>query len=126
MSQERLTRAFNLAYECLRGKINGGRIHAENEASLQLQFAAILKSVGELLEVNRDEFFSIELEKPVSLTGARATAVATSLLLVRERFRWNSSSSSTASVSTAARTPRCITMPGWPLVSTTMEDGFTL
>lgn len=70
MSQERLTRAFNLAYECLRQKINGGRIHVENEASLQLQFAAILKSVGELLEIHRDEFFSIELEKPVSLTGA--------------------------------------------------------
>lgn len=69
MSQERLTRAFNLAYDCLRQKINGGRIHVENEASLQLQFAAILKSVGELLEVSRDEFFSIELEKPVSLTG---------------------------------------------------------
>jgi hypothetical protein len=70
MSQERLTRAFNLAYECLRRKINGGRIYVENEASLQLQFAAILKSVGELLEVHRDEFFSIELEKPVALTEA--------------------------------------------------------
>ena len=70
MSQERLTRVFNLAYECLRRKINGGRISVENEASLQLQFAAILKAVGELLEVHRDEFFSIELEKPASLSGA--------------------------------------------------------
>jgi len=65
MSQERLARTFDLAYECLRLKINGGRIRVETEASLQLQFAAILKSVGELLEVQRDEFFSIELEKPV-------------------------------------------------------------
>lgn len=70
MSKERLTRAFNLAYECLRRKINGGRIKVENETSLQLQFAAILKSVGELLEVHRDEFFSIELEKPVQLIEA--------------------------------------------------------
>ena len=39
----------------------------DNEASLQLQFASILKAVGELFEVERDEFFSIELEKAVSL-----------------------------------------------------------
>ena len=68
-TDDRLGRVFDLAYECLRRKINGGRIRVENEASLQLQFAAILKSVGELLEVERDEFFSIELEKPVSLSG---------------------------------------------------------
>ena len=71
MSRDRLIRTFDLAYECLRRKINGGRISVDNEASLQLQFASILKSVGELLEVERDEFFSIELEKSVSLaTGA--------------------------------------------------------
>lgn len=70
MSKERLTRAFDLAYECLRRKINGGRIVVETEASLQLQFASILKIVGELLEAERDEFFSIELEKPVSHTKA--------------------------------------------------------
>lgn len=68
MSIERLDRTFALAYDCLRRKINGGRIQVANEASLQLQFAAILKSVGELFEVERDEFFSIELEKPVALT----------------------------------------------------------
>ena len=68
-ADDRLIRVFDLAYECLRRKINGGRIRVENEASLQLQFAAILKSVGELLEVERDEFFSIELEKPVSLSN---------------------------------------------------------
>ena len=39
MSKERLARVFELSYECLRQKINGGRIHVENEASLQLQFA---------------------------------------------------------------------------------------
>ena len=67
MPRERLIRTFDLAYDCLRRKINGGRIHVDNEASLQLQFASILKSVGELLEVERNEFFSIELEKSVHL-----------------------------------------------------------
>lgn len=68
MSIEKLDRTFAIAYDCLRRKINGGRIQVANEASLQLQFASILKSVGELLEAERDEFFSIELEKPVALT----------------------------------------------------------
>ena len=66
-SEDRLVRVFNLAYELLRGKINSGRIRVENEASLQLQFAAIIKSVGELLEIEPGELFSIELEKPITL-----------------------------------------------------------
>jgi hypothetical protein len=70
MSQDRLIQAFSLSYDCLRRKINGGRIRVENEASLQLHFAAILKTAGELLEIERNEFFSIELEKPVELTKA--------------------------------------------------------
>ncbi len=71
MTHVRLVRVFELAYECLRQKINGGRIRVDNEASLQLQFAGILKVVGDLLEVHRDEFFSIELEKSVALKGAK-------------------------------------------------------
>lgn len=67
MSTERLSRVFDLAYECLRRKINGKRIRVDNEASLQLQFAAIIKEVGELLTVERDEYFTIELEKNVSM-----------------------------------------------------------
>ena len=67
MPIDRLIRTFDLAYECLRRKINGGRISVDNEASLQLHFGSLLKSVGELLEVERDEFFSIELEKAISL-----------------------------------------------------------
>ena len=69
IDDNRLIRVFELSYECLRRKINGGKIRVENEASLQLQFAAILKSVGELFEVEKGEFFSVELEKPISLTG---------------------------------------------------------
>lgn len=68
-SEDRLARVFELAYECLRRKINGRRIRVENEASLQLQFAAILKSVGELLELEKGEMFSIELEKPITRPG---------------------------------------------------------
>jgi len=67
MYHDRLHKLFDISYDCLRRKINGGRIKVENEASLQLQFAAILKSMGELLEAERDEYFSIELEKPVLL-----------------------------------------------------------
>lgn len=66
MSVERLTHLFNLSYDFLRLKINGGQIKVENEASLQLHLSTILKSVGELLEKNRDEYFFIELEKSVT------------------------------------------------------------
>lgn len=65
MSRERLTQAVDLAYTAMMRKINGGRIVVETEASLQLQFASILKVVGELLEAERNEFFTIELEKPI-------------------------------------------------------------
>lgn len=66
MAYERLNQLFNLSYDFLRLKINGGQIRVDNEASLQLQFSAILKSVGDLLVTNRDEFFFIELEKPTT------------------------------------------------------------
>lgn len=69
LATERLVRVFDLAYDCLRQKINGHCIQVDNEASLQLHFAAILKSVGELHEFERNERFSIELEKAVELTG---------------------------------------------------------
>ncbi len=64
----RLERVFELTYEMLRRKINGGAVKVDNEASLQLQFSAILKTVGELFEVDRDEHFFVELEKPVLLS----------------------------------------------------------
>jgi len=67
MHEDRLHTLFDISYGCLRRKINGGRIKVENEASLQLHFAAILKVMGELLEAESDEYFSIELEKPVLL-----------------------------------------------------------
>lgn len=84
MSQDRLIRVFELAYECLRQKINGGRIRVENEASLQLQFlqlqfAGIKKSVGELLEIHRDDRDEEEALKKLAahLLSLTAQAVAT-------------------------------------------------
>ena len=53
------------SYARLRDKLNGGAVHVDNEASLQLQFAAILKSVGEIHLCRQDESFRVELEKPV-------------------------------------------------------------
>ena len=64
--KDRLIRVFELSYDCLRKKINGGSIRVDNEASLQLHFAAILKLVGELHELDRHEYFSIDLEVPVN------------------------------------------------------------
>jgi len=70
MDRARLTEVVEFAYARLREKINGGRICVENEASLQLQLSSILKTTGELFERNKNEVFSIELEKPVQLTGS--------------------------------------------------------
>lgn len=69
MYRDRLIEIVEFAYARLREKINGGRIRVENEASLQLQLSALLKSTGELFERNKNEVFSIELEKPVLLSG---------------------------------------------------------
>jgi len=65
--RDRLIEVVEFTYKRLREKINGGRICVENEASLQLQFSALLKSTGELYESKKNEVFSIELEKPVQL-----------------------------------------------------------
>ena len=68
MSQDRLKKIVDLAFKSLYEKINGGLIIVENEASLQLQVSSIIKTLGELFVYQRDELFSIELEKPVILS----------------------------------------------------------
>ena len=68
MYQERLKEIVDLSFKSLYEKINGGLIVVENEASLQLQISSILKTLGELFIYRREELFSIELEKPVTLT----------------------------------------------------------
>jgi len=66
---ERINQIVEVAYDRLCGKVTGQRIKVANEASLQLQFASILKTLGELYEESQNELFSIELEKNVTLEG---------------------------------------------------------
>ncbi len=68
MYTDRLREIVELAYKSLCGKISGGSIIIENEASLQLQFSSIIKIIAEIYIYKKDEFFSIELEKPVTLS----------------------------------------------------------
>ena len=68
MYNDRLKQIISLAFKSLYEKINGGLIVVDNEASLQLQLSSILKTVGELFVYQRNEIFSIELEKPVTLS----------------------------------------------------------
>ncbi|PKG54947.1 MULTISPECIES: hypothetical protein [Halomonadaceae] len=65
--EERIKQIVEIAYDRLCGKITGQRIEVSNEASLQLQLASILKTLGELYEETPDERFIIELEKNVTL-----------------------------------------------------------
>ena len=66
---DRIKQIVALAYDRLCGKITGQRIKVANEASLQLQLASILKTLGELYEESPSERFNIELEKSVKLTS---------------------------------------------------------
>ena len=67
--EARIKQIVEIAYDRLCGKITGQRIEVFNEASLQLQLASILKTLGELYEETPDERFNIELEKNVTLVG---------------------------------------------------------
>lgn len=67
--EARIKQIVEIAYDRLCGKITGQRIKVSNEASLQLQFASILKTIGELYEETPNEIFNIEIEKNVTLSG---------------------------------------------------------
>lgn len=67
--EQRIKQIVAVAYERLCGKITGQRLQVANEASLQLQFASILKTLGELYEESPTERFNIELEKNATLSG---------------------------------------------------------
>ncbi len=69
--EERIKQIVEVAYDRLCGKVTGQRIQVHNEASLQLQLASILKTLGELYEESPNERFNIELEKSVKLTGGK-------------------------------------------------------
>lgn len=66
--EERIEQVVTVAYERLCAKITSQRVVVANEASLQLQLASILKTLGELYEESPNERFNIELEKNVLLT----------------------------------------------------------
>jgi len=70
-NEARIKQIVEIAYDRLCGKITGQRIEVSNEASLQLQLAAILKTLGELYEETPDERFNIELEKKVTLSEGK-------------------------------------------------------
>lgn len=59
---ERLNFVIDLGWDILFKKIIKRKIKINKEASLQLQYASVLHSLGELLCVEPKEFFSIELE----------------------------------------------------------------
>lgn len=65
--KERLSDIINISYKILCNKISVGSINVYNEASLQLQFSVILKTIGHLYEFEKYDFFEIELEKKISL-----------------------------------------------------------
>ena len=65
--QERINEIINTSYKILCNKIASGNIDVYNEASLQLQFSVILKSIGQLYEYEIKDRFEIELEKKIDL-----------------------------------------------------------
>lgn len=65
--QERIDEIINTSYKILCNKIASGNIDVYNEASLQLQFSVILKSIGQLYEYEIKDRFEIELEKKIDL-----------------------------------------------------------
>ena len=75
--KERVRQIVEIAYERFCGKITGKRIEVANEASLQLQLASILKTLGELYEETPAQRFNIELEKSVALSGSKFVKSAT-------------------------------------------------
>lgn len=65
--RERMKRIVGTSYGIVINKIASGGISIDNEAGFQLQFAYILKSIGELYRYSQDDVFSIELEKKMIL-----------------------------------------------------------
>lgn len=65
--KDRLSEIINISYKILCNKISAGSINVYNEASLQLQFSVILKTIGHLYEFDKYDIFEIELEKKINL-----------------------------------------------------------
>ena len=65
--KERLECIVDQSYNILCQQIAKGRFTVNNEASFQLQFAVILKSVGQLYEFDQNDRFFVELEENINL-----------------------------------------------------------
>jgi len=59
---KRLEEIVDTSYDLLTNQIAGNAMQVNNEASFQLQFAYILKTLGELYKFSSDDLFTIELE----------------------------------------------------------------
>jgi hypothetical protein len=57
------------SYNLLLGQVAKGRIVIQNEASFQLHFAYILKTIGELMQFSTNDTFTIMLETPYFSSG---------------------------------------------------------
>lgn len=64
-----LKQVIKSSYDLLLGQISRGRIVIQNEASFQLHYAYILKTVGELMQFSPSDIFSIKMETPYSSAG---------------------------------------------------------
>lgn len=60
--EQRLRRVLDESWDVLSQRIATGRVRVNKEASLQLHYASILLVHGEMLCVDHDETFTIELE----------------------------------------------------------------
>ena len=58
----RVREIIDISYKILIQKIGNGTINAWNEASFQLEFGSILKTVGNLYEFSTDDKFHMEFE----------------------------------------------------------------
>lgn len=64
---DRLKEIINQSYRILIHKLGNGSLNAQNEASFQLEFAHILRTIGNLYEFNIDDKFHLELESYIGL-----------------------------------------------------------
>lgn len=69
--EDRLRHAISVAWKVFARKVGGGLIHINKEASMQLQFAYILKQLLPLTIHSRDEVVEIELETRVKTASGR-------------------------------------------------------
>jgi hypothetical protein len=66
----RLEEIVDLSYSLLINQIAGNAVKVNNEASFQLQFAYILKSIGILYQYSSNDLFTIELENVFSFENS--------------------------------------------------------